>query len=134
MKVLFYSNNCDFCKKILLYLDKNNIISHFKMINIDNNKIPDNIKIVPTIIDTNVNQIMEGKLAFEYLTNIKYFNIKTNNIELVNTIPTNPVIEEDKYAQKTDIGLDLTNDNKPIDIKPTQSIKMKKTGFYMMCK
>lgn len=132
MKVLFYSNNCDFCKKILLYLDKNKIIRHFKLINIDNNKIPDNIKIVPTIIDTDVNNIMEGKLAFEYLTNIKYFNIKTNNIELVNTIPSNPIIEEDKYAQKIDIGVDLTTNTN--DIKPIQSVKMKKTGFYMMCK
>jgi hypothetical protein len=81
------------------------------MVDIDTNVIPKDIKIVPTIIDVNLNQIMEGKHAFEYLTNIKYFNIKTNNIELHNKIPDNPKINEDKLAQNNSmnnsIGLEL---------------------------
>ena len=81
MKVLFYSKKCEYSNKILLYLDKNNLLEYFKLVDIDITIIPSNIKIVPTIIDTNVNNILEGKLAFEYLTNIKYFDIKTNNIE-----------------------------------------------------
>jgi hypothetical protein len=48
---------------------------------------------------------MEGKKAFEYLINIKYFNNPTNNIE--NKIPINPKIDEDKLAMKLKIGLEL---------------------------
>ena len=111
MIILFYSNKCEFSKKILTYINKNEIQNMFKMVDIDTNVIPKDIKIVPTIIDVNLNQIMEGKHAFEYLTNIKYFNIKTNNIELHNKIPDNPKINEDKLAQNNSmnnsIGLEL---------------------------
>jgi glutaredoxin-related protein len=104
MKIIFYSQFCEFCKKLLIYLDKNNIADQFKLVDIDNNTVP-NIKIVPTIIDTNLNTTMEGKKAFEYLINIKYFNNPTNNIE--NKIPINPKIDEDKLAMKLKIGLEL---------------------------
>jgi hypothetical protein len=109
MKILFYSNKCEFSKKILTYINKNEIQNIFKLVDIDTNVIPKDIKIVPTIIDVNLNQIMEGKHAFEYLTNIKYFNIKTNNIELHNKIPDNPKINEDKLAQNNSVGLELHN-------------------------
>ena len=81
------------------------------MLNIDNQKIPNDIKIVPTIIDTDLNEIMEGKKAFEYLINIKYFNNPTNNIDYISKLPDNPKIEEDKLAQRIDIGLELKDNN-----------------------
>ena len=111
MKILFYSPKCEYSKKILLYLEKNNIKDFFKMLNIDNQKIPNDIKIVPTIIDTDLNEIMEGKKAFEYLINIKYFNNPTNNIDYISKLPDNPKIEEDKLAQRIDIGLELKDNN-----------------------
>jgi len=107
MKILFYSNKCEYSKKILLYLEKNNIKDEFKMINVDNIKLPDDIKIVPTIIDTDLNEVMEGKKAFEYLSNIKYFNNPTNNIEYIPKLPENPKIAEDKLASEINIGLEL---------------------------
>lgn len=109
MKILFYSNNCVFCKKIIIYINKNNLTNQFKLVNIDTTEIPKDIKIVPTIIDTDLNQIMEGKNAFEYLVNIKYFNIKTNNIENINNIPPNPSIKEDTLAQQINMGFELNN-------------------------
>ncbi len=100
MIVLFYSDQCQYCQKVLEYIIKNNIKKLFKMINVDNvSKIPDNITIVPTIIDTTIEAPLEGKYALEYLFNQKYFNHPTNNIEfwINNGVPI-PSIEEDKKA------------------------------------
>jgi hypothetical protein len=143
MKILFYSNKCEYSRKILLYLEKNNIKEPFKFINVDEKKLPSDIKIVPTIIDTNLNEIMEGRKAFEYLSNIKYFNNPTNNIEYIPKLPDNPKIEEDKLATKINIGLELkdnnidnkTSDNKTIDnkpnIEPRPSIPISKKNILM---
>ena len=49
MKVVFYSEQCDYCKKLLAYLDKYNIRTLFKLINIDKTQAPKEIDIVPTI-------------------------------------------------------------------------------------
>lgn len=120
MKILFYSNKCEYSKKILLYLEKNNIKDQFKLICVDNQKLPNDIKIVPTIIDMNLNEVMEGRKAFEYLQNIKYFNNPTNNIENAAKLPANPKIEQDKLAPKIDIGLELIDthtDMKQVDTK-----------------
>jgi hypothetical protein len=101
MKVVFYSEQCEYCKKLLAYMDKYNINSLFKLINIDKTTAPKDIDIVPTIIDTELNQPLKGKKAFEYLFNIKYFNNPTNNIELIKEIPPNPNIPEDEKAIKS---------------------------------
>ena len=100
MILLFYSNECKYCSKLLEYLKKNNLEKQFKMFNIDVLKqIPDNITIVPTIIDDTVEAPIEGKLAFEYVINQKYFNHPTNNINLwINNNIPKPNIEEDKKA------------------------------------
>jgi hypothetical protein len=122
MKILFYSNKCEYSKKILLYLEKNNIKDEFKLINVDNQKLPPEIKIVPTIIDSYINEILEGKKAFEYLSNIKYFNNPTNNIDYISKLPENPKIEQDKLASKIVMGLELKDNNIiqfPIESKPS---------------
>ena len=103
MKVIFYSEHCEHCKKMLLYLNKYNIASLFKLIDIDTNEVPKEIDIVPTIIDSELNQPLKGKQAFEYLVNIKYFNNPTNNIEYVKEIPNNPQIPVDELANKLNI-------------------------------
>ena len=100
MIVLFYSEQCQYCIKLLDYITKNNLNTFFKMINIDTtNNIPNNITIVPTIIDTTIEAPLEGKYALEYLFNQKYFNHPTNNIELwINMGIPLPSIEEDNKA------------------------------------
>jgi hypothetical protein len=101
MRVVFYSEQCDYCNKLLAYMDKYNINSLFKLINIDKTTTPKDIDIVPTIIDTELNQPLKGKKAFEYLFNIKYFNNPTNNVEYIKEIPSNPNIPEDEKAVKS---------------------------------
>jgi hypothetical protein len=112
MKVIFYSEQCDYCKKLLQYLDKYNIKSLFKLVNIDKTQAPKDIDIVPTIIDTELNQPLKGKKAFEYLLHVKYFNNPTNNIDYIKELPINPDIKEDDKAIKLDtIDLEINNSN-----------------------
>lgn len=116
MKVVFYSEQCDYCKKLLDYMEKYSITSLFKLINIDRTTPPKDIDIVPTIIDTELNQPLKGKKAFEYLFNIKYFNNPTNNVEIVKEIPPNPHIPEDEKANKTkSSNLELNETSKSND-------------------
>ena len=111
MKELYYSENCNICLKLIEYLEKNNIINQFKLIDINKNEKPKEVDVIPTIIDSDLNQPQKGKQAFEYLLNIKYFNNPTNNVEYVKNIPPNPKIENDKLASihKSD-GLEIVND------------------------
>lgn len=138
MILLFYSNECKFCIKLLEYLKKNNLEKHFKMLNIDNvANIPDNITIVPTIIDEIIEAPLEGKKAFEYVINQKYFNHPTNNINLwINKSIPKPVIEEDTKAFDGDnkltekintnfIGIDNIKDDDKTTNKVNVGIKNK---------
>ena len=114
MKVLFYSEQCEYSKKLLIYLEKNNIKNLFKLVNIDKTDVPTEIDIVPSIVDTKLNQPMKGKKAFEYLLNLKYFNNPTNNIDYVKEIHVNPNIPEDDKAIKSktfNLELNSTNTN-----------------------
>ena len=73
MIVLFYSEQCQYCAKLLEYITSHNIKKLFKMINVDTaTRIPPNVTIVPTIIDTTIEAPLEGKHALEYLFNQKY--------------------------------------------------------------
>lgn len=99
MRILFYSETCNFCLKLLEYIDKNNLLEFFKMICIDKtNNIPKNITVVPTVIDTTIHAPLEGKKAFEYVINQKYFNHPTNNIDYIKNGVPKPTIEEDQKA------------------------------------
>jgi hypothetical protein len=100
MRILFYSKTCDFCTKLLEYINKNNLNEYFNIICIDDDtiKIPNNITVVPTIIDEEIEAPLEGKKAFEYVINQKYFNHPTNNIEFIKNGVPKPTIEEDKKA------------------------------------
>jgi hypothetical protein len=118
---------------MLGYLDKHNIKSLFKLVNIDIIDPPKEIDTVPTIVDTELVQPLKGKKAFEYLLNIKYFNNPTNNIEYIQYLPDNPIIpEDDKAVQNNIINLEInknildfdsTNKEVPTIEKETTTIK-----------
>ena len=138
MIILFYSNECKFCIKLLEYLKKNNLERYFKMINIMSIKnIPENITIVPTIIDDTIEAPLEGKQAFEYVINQKFFNYPTNNVEYwINNMIPKPNIEEDKkaidkhnfaFASIENIDLQISDNNKIIKEQPKLNMKDKKT-------
>lgn len=99
MKILFYSTECNLSNKLLEYINSNKLNIYFNMININTDKFPENISIVPTIIDTEIGTTFEGKSAFDYIINNKYFNKPTNNIDYWTKIPLpKPTIEEDSKA------------------------------------
>lgn len=121
MIILFYSDECEFCKKILEYITKNNLQLNFNLINIYKlAKIPQNITVVPTIIDPTIEAPLEGKTAFEYIINQKYFYHPTNNIDYwINTGIPKPIIEEDKKAiERHNFGFASIDDNvKQVEVK-----------------
>jgi hypothetical protein len=105
---------------MLEYIQKNNIIKNFNMVNIDKLKvIPKNITIVPTIIDPKIEAPLEGRKAFEFIINQKYFYNPTNNIDywINNSIPK-PIIDEDaKAIERHNFGFASFNDDQPIVAK-----------------
>jgi len=105
MRILFYSKTCDFCMKLIEYLDKNSLNEFFNKICIDDTlNIPKNITVVPTIIDEEIEAPLEGKKAFEYVINQKYFNHPTNNVEFIKNGVPKPTIDEDKKAITSKTG------------------------------
>lgn len=121
MKIIFYSDNCEYSKKMLVYLDKYNIKHLFKLIDVNTTEIPKYIDMVPTIIDSDLNIPLKGKNAFEYLINIKYFNNPTNNIEYLKNQPIPVIVEDDKATKSTSNNLELNipnfNDNENESLK-----------------
>jgi len=105
--------------KLIEYINKNNLNEYFNMICIDDNinKVPSNITVVPTIIDEDVEVPLEGKKAFEYVINQKYFNHPTNNTEFTKNGVPKPTIEEDKKAvtSKSGSGFIFVTDDTSIE-------------------
>ena len=146
MRVVFYSERCEHSKKLLVYMEKNNITNLFKLFNIDTNVAPKEIDIVPTIVDSEINIPLKGKKAFEYLINLKYFNNPTNNIELVKEIPPNPDIKEDDMANENEnnissqlnnkldkeINMNIINNPKPVELHKEQSVANVNTSTQKM--
>ena len=105
------------------------------MSKIDNN-------LLPYLIDTELNQPIKGNIVYEYLKNLKFFNISTNNID--NIIPNNPIIDEDNKALLSNKNLSnipelLLNNNQNLNqeiIKENNinNIKNKKFKYYLIKK
>lgn len=103
---------CNFCNDLIQKLEESNYIDEFKLINVSQSKIPEKIKVVPTIIDSEVKDLLEGKKAFEYLFNKKYFNNPTNNLHLwVNKEIPKPKIEKNELEFESEINNAFTKEN-----------------------
>ena len=128
MKVLFYSKKCKFSDQIIKKINESKFSSEFKMINIDNSdQVPEQIKVVPTIIDPELKDLLEGKKAFDYLNNKKYFDNSTNNFHLWKDkeIPI-PKIDEDKLANQDEDILEIQNIKNINEIKENKVNNKKK--------
>ena len=133
MRVVFYSNKCQHCLKLVTLMKNMDMVQHFNFICVDNNNnIPNNIKKVPTLIVPDLNRPIEGKKAFEWVKNNKYFYRNTNNIYDAKHI-TNPNIKEDNFVSGTEINGNFTtvkdenkvNTNKVLN-PSTQDIELQK--------
>ena len=130
MIILFYSDECKFSSKLLEYIKNNNLIDFFKLVNIDLlDIIPENIKIVPTIIDSNIEAPLDGKKAFEYVVNHKFFNYPTYNVDfwVNNPIPKPSIEEDNKALDKSKLTFFASLDD---DIKHNNQINNKTTSQF----
>lgn len=81
--IIFYSNKCKFCKKIIDLITEENLIESYKLICIDNNsKNYPYIQRVPTLLISKDKKPLVGVNAFNYLQANSQFNKNTNNINL----------------------------------------------------
>tara|TARA_B100000424_G_C22934886_1_gene497422 strand:+ start:524 stop:1180 length:657 start_codon:yes stop_codon:yes gene_type:complete len=127
--ILFYSNKCEYSKKILNLINDIDDISSYKLICIDNNKNFKFIQRVPTLLIGEKKPLV-GVNAFKWINAKNQFNKRTNNINLdansnldinLNSLLSN---SEDKnfndnntsiYSyidDKKDINMSLNNSNK----------------------
>ena len=88
---VFYSNQCKYSIKLLELIKNENLTSECNLIQFETNqdKIPDYIKSVPTIIAPNLSKPLIGIETIEWIKNKKYFNQITNNIQKNNVIQPN---------------------------------------------
>ena len=92
-----------------------------------------NINEVPTIIDSDLADVLVGDKAFDYISSLQYFNFPSNNFNNWNNrIVPKPIIEEDKKAYDSKAMENNTEHfnsskevNKMIDIRRNQDKSFK---------
>lgn len=107
MIIFFFSETCILCTKVIEYINENKISTNFIFFDVDNNKAPVDINIVPTIIDTTIDLPIEGNDIYEYIINQKYFFHPTNNVNnwTIKPIPKPLINEDNKAHNKNDLML-----------------------------
>jgi hypothetical protein len=93
--VLYYSDKCKYSKKLFeLLKQEEKIISSIKVVNIDREPFPRNIKCVPTLLLKNVGELV-GKGLFQYVESkmIQSYEFKSNENESFSYLGT------DGYAE-----------------------------------
>lgn len=78
--ILFYSEKCKYCYKLLQEIKTRNLEGVFKFVCADTTKVPSIITSVPTIVVRQCTKPLVGKDAFNWVANQTFFNIPTNNI------------------------------------------------------
>src|SRR5271170_7407063 len=79
--IIFYSQRCNESIFLLKLLQNENLINYFRLICVDGiiNKIPPQIKVVPTIIVAGINRPLASKEAFEWVNKMKFLKQSTSN-------------------------------------------------------
>jgi len=130
----------NYSKEIIIQIKETEAYKEFTLINIDENKVPNKIKVVPTIVDSEIKNLLEGKKAFEYLYNKKYFNIPTNNIHLWKdkVLPIPDIIEDNLAKNDHDNIFESqkisdNNEIKPDIVEPVKKrINISKNSIFRL--
>lgn len=71
---LFFSHNCETCKKLIMLLRNENLLSFFKMICVDDKlgKLPKDIVRVPTMIIVGINKPLTAHETFQWVEQMKF--------------------------------------------------------------
>lgn len=71
INIFFFSSNCKYCYSLMKMLKNIDLLKNFRLINTDNNdNIPPQIKVVPTLIIAGYSKILECDDAFNWVSNI----------------------------------------------------------------
>lgn len=70
---LFFSHNCETCKKLIMLLRNENLLGFFKMVCVDDklNQMPKNM-IVPTMMVVNLNKPLVAHETFQWVEQMKF--------------------------------------------------------------
>ena len=120
--ILFYSDRCPHCAKLLYLIKHLGIDANYKYISVDNSqiKLPEIIKNVPTLIVKGMNKPLVGKEVFTWIESLNYVNLQTNNITTVkNPNFTSKIdISLNSQGNTTDINfISLTNNDDELNKK-----------------
>jgi hypothetical protein len=97
--ILFYSDKCPHCFKLLQTIKYLGSQDNYKYISVDNPtgpKLPDIITDVPTLIVKGMNRPLVGREVFTWIESLQYMYLNTNNITTVK----NP-----NFTSKIDLSL-----------------------------
>lgn len=98
MKILFYSNKCNYSLKIIEIINSLKI-NDIKFICVDNNtNLPSKLEKVPTLIIPEINQPLVGNNAFKWFELQQKINNNTNNIN------SSIKIDENAFSNTKDLN------------------------------
>lgn len=78
VNVLFFSRKCTTCQNLMKILENEQLISNFKLFCVDDNKgsIPPYIKMVPTMIVSNIPKPLVAQETFNWVQQVKFMKQK----------------------------------------------------------
>lgn len=123
--ILFYSRTCEHSQKLFRLLQSENLLDYFNLYCVDDrlDKIPSQIKMVPTMIVNNVNKPLEGQETFEWVQKMKFLRqnqASVNQNSIINknllNIPKNngPIAFVDQEMSGFSDGFAYTKIDKPL--------------------
>ena len=126
MNYLFYSNFCQYSNELLKLIIDNNLKNQFKFICIEDNNvnIPSFITSVPSIIVNNINKLLVGNEAFEWIKLQKYINISTCNSTIKINDNMLPVNKNEINIDNSKISFTYIEDNIDISLNKFRDINV----------
>src|SRR5690606_31326418 len=85
--ILFYSQKCPYSQELIKLLNNENLLNMFQLFCVDNNinKIPQQIKVVPTLIVSNIPKPLPSNEAFEWVKKMRFIRNQNNSMNINNT-------------------------------------------------
>jgi hypothetical protein len=105
INMLFYSNECNMSRQLLVILQSTGLLGYFKLICVDEilNRLPPQITAVPTMIVKDLSKPIVGQDTFEWVNKIKF--IRQQQIMDVNKkIIQNNIVNNTNVNKKGPIG------------------------------
>lgn len=103
LNVLFYSNKCESSKHLISLMQSENLLKFFHLVCVDTQKVPEQIKVTPTLIIRGIPTPYVGSDAFVWFSKVKQWKINMLMQKMTNA--------QQQYLQKIGNNLDNNNNN-----------------------